>query len=194
MAQVSIIIPTIRPDFVKEAVESAENQTIPCEVIVEDGKDGACIALNRGVRRSHGEYIFNLDDDDLLPEYAIERLLSEIKDNDVIFSDLLLYPSMIPFKQGFYGYDELLKNNTMPGVLMTTRKAWEKVPFVEEFNTGYDYERNLRFCGSGLKIKHLPEYLYYYRQHEGQTQKLLGEEQTKNNLLSKKIRLDKLKY
>jgi len=191
--KVSIIIATLpeRKDFLEEAFESARNQTVPCEIIVEDGTDGACVALNRAARRSSGDFIFNLDDDDILPEYAMERLKNEIGDSDVIFSDLLLYPSLKTFQQKFTGYDDLIQNNTLPGVLMTTRKAWQKVPFVEELNTGYDRERNLRFCEAGLKIKHLPEYLYYYRQHPNQTQKLFPKEQTLNNLESKRKRIEK---
>jgi len=202
--KVSILIPTYnRPKLLPYAVNSALRQTIDCEVLViNDGgcelpklptkvrrynfkkHHGAYYALNRGIWQATGDLIFNLDDDDLLPENAMERLRDEIEDNDVIFSDLMLFPSMIPFPQSFEDYEALLDNNTMPGVLMTTKEAAMKVPF-PELSTGWDYERSLRFCEAGLKIKHLAETLYFYRQHPGQIQKRLAHEQTENNIRSK---------
>ena len=205
---VSIVIPTYnRPQFLPSAIGAALSQTIECEVIVvNDGGDkptdipeevrffdrpheGAAKATNFGIQQATGDLIFNLDDDDLLMPFAMEHLRNEIGDYDVIFSDLLLYPSMDRFPQGFTNYEDLIENNTMPGVLMTTREAALKVPF-PDLATGWDRERNLQFCEAGLKIKHLPEFLYLYRDHSGQIQKTKAEEQTKNNEESKRKRQD----
>lgn len=203
---VSIIIPTYnRPELLREAVDSALSQTVPVEVIVvNDGgvkpnnlpKDvrfydrphkGAPDTANYAISKATGDFIFNLDDDDLLAENCIERLLEAIRGSDVAFCDLLLYPDMIPFPQKFDGYGALKLNNTMPDPKLMTREAAIKVP-VPNMEVGWDYERNLRMCEAGLKIAHCPEFLYFYRQHSGQIQKTMADEQTKNNLYSKQVR------
>lgn len=204
--KISIIIATYnRPDFLYEAVESAKRQTVPCEIIVID--DGSYPRYNKPdgvkfIRRKHngavqawrfayykasGDYIFNLDDDDILADNAIERLLDTIKGHDVAFCDLMLYPDMVPFPQKFEGYDALKLNNTMPDPKLITKEVALEVP-VPDMEVGWDYERNLRICEKGFKIAHCKEYLYFYRQHSGQIQKTRAREQTENNILSKKLR------
>lgn len=208
----SIVIATYnRPELVLEAIASALNQTVPCEiVVVNDGGTpppipqavklydvvkyfdrphlGAAATWNFGYQQATGDFVFNLDDDDLLVENTIERLTEEIGDADVIFSDLLLYPSLAAFRQKFEGYEALCKNNTMPDPKLMRREVALKVP-VPDLATGWDYERNLQMCEAGLKIKHLPEFLYLYRQHDGQIQKQKSLEQTENNKNSSALRL-----
>lgn len=203
---VSIVIPTYnRLEFLAEAVDSALSQTVKCEIIVvNDGGEkprnlpksvrfydrehrGASDTVNYAMSKATGDFIFNLDDDDLLAENCIERLLETIKGYDVAFCDLLLYPDMIPFPQKFEGYEALKLNNTMPDPKLMTREAAIKVP-VPDMKVGWDYERNLQMCEAGLKITHCPEFLYFYRQHSGQIQKTLPNQQTKNNLYSKQLR------
>lgn len=86
--------------FLREAIESALSQTYkPLEVIVvDDGSTdcsrdviasfgarilpvfkengGQASALNAGFARSHGDLVMFLDSDDLLLDYAIERVVS----------------------------------------------------------------------------------------------------------------------
>ena len=113
---VSIIIPVYNSSaFVVEAVRSALNQTYsPIEVIVvDDGstdnslqlleniKDerlhlwsqmnqGACVARNRGIAESRGEFIKFLDSDDVLYPEAIEVQMeqqSSLGESEVVFGD-----------------------------------------------------------------------------------------------------------
>lgn len=196
-----------RPEFLKESISSVSKQTVSCEIIVADcstvipkvntgvklihiDENNKSKVWNEAIRQSKGKYIFNMADDDLLADNCIERLENEIEDNDVIFCDLvLLYKDKIEIsKQGFYGYEFLKKHNTIPGCVMTTAKAGRKVLFPEDFSVGEDYERNLRFCENDFKIKHLPEALYFYRQHDQQIQKLQKDEQTRLNELSQLTR------
>lgn len=170
----SIIIATIkgREEFLEEALASAEAQTVPCEIIVLDGLEGAGKTLNKGIKQAKGDFIFNLDDDDMIAPNCVERLEAEIGDYDVIFPDLMLWytDKMVPYKQGFYGCELLESHNTMPGIWLTTKAAALKAPF-ENVKVGWDHLRNKKFCSEGMRIKHLPELLYYYRQWSGQTMK-----------------------
>src|SRR3990167_7471545 len=101
--EVSIIIPVYNGEkYILEAVISALNQTIPCEVIVvNDGSTdkthdllcgvpnitylmkangGTASALNIGVRNSTGKWIHWLSADDVLYPDAVEVMLKTIQD------------------------------------------------------------------------------------------------------------------
>lgn len=106
--QVSIIIPVYNGEkYILEAVKSALNQTIPCEVIViDDGSTdktcellcgvpnityliksngGTASALNLGIKNSTGNWIHWLSADDVLYNDAIENMLKHINDNEKIY-------------------------------------------------------------------------------------------------------------
>ena len=97
----SIIIPVYNGEkYILEAVISALNQTIPCEVIVvNDGSTdkthdllcgvpnitylikpngGTASALNIGIRNSNGNWIHWLSADDVLLPDAVEKMLKDI--------------------------------------------------------------------------------------------------------------------
>lgn len=95
----SIIIPSYNQSlYLKEAIESALNQTIPCQiVIVDDGSTddslklaqsyspkvtvisqvnkGLASARNTGIMWAHGDYILPLDADDILEPNCVEKIL-----------------------------------------------------------------------------------------------------------------------
>lgn len=99
---ISIIIPVFNhQEYLADAIESALNQTVPCEVIcIDDGStdnsgaiaDGYKIkvihqtnrglpgARNTGIMNATGNYILPLDSDDILQDNAIERLEQVIRE------------------------------------------------------------------------------------------------------------------
>lgn len=102
----SIVIPVHNhQDFIAEAVESALNQTVSCEIIVvNDGSTdntkfildeyadkvkvisqtnrGLPSARNTGIMNATGDYILFLDSDDILESNCVERIGEVIKDTD----------------------------------------------------------------------------------------------------------------
>ena len=105
---VAIIIPVYNGEkYIKECVESALKQTIPCEVIVvNDGSNDethnicksingitylikpngrTASALNCGIRNSHADWIHWLSADDVLYPNAIEEMLKECNDRNTIY-------------------------------------------------------------------------------------------------------------
>ena len=104
----SIIIPVYNCEkYIIQAVESALNQTVACEVIVvNDGSTdlthdilcsmaditylikpngGTASALNLGIRNSHGNWIHWLSADDILYPDAVEKMLRNIDNNEKIY-------------------------------------------------------------------------------------------------------------
>lgn len=112
--KVSIIIPCHNYDaYVKEAIQSAKNQTIPCEVIVvDDGSSdnslkiineqlpdvviehpiskGVASARNAGIAKAQGNMIVCLDADDTLEPDFVEVLLTGFSHRNVavVFSPI----------------------------------------------------------------------------------------------------------
>lgn len=111
---VSIIIPTYnRQMYIAELVESLNRQTFRDfeVIIVNDGGERVDIikelypemvirifdmgensnqvhARNTGVMKAKGKFIMLIDDDDLLVPDHIETMLNEIKDCDLVYSDV----------------------------------------------------------------------------------------------------------
>lgn len=101
---ISIIIPSYnQQEFLPDAIESALNQTSPCEVIVvDDGSTdnsleiarkypvkvisqvnkGLSSARNTGIMNATGRYILPLDADDILLDNCAERVLEKIVEVD----------------------------------------------------------------------------------------------------------------
>ena len=107
---VSIIIPTFnRCQLLQEAIKSVLNQTYHnFELIVvddysQDGtldvvknfndarvvylrqkeNGGISVACNAGIKKAKGEFIFILNDDDLLAPFALEELVKKINGSDL---------------------------------------------------------------------------------------------------------------
>jgi len=120
---VSVIIPTYnRSGFLKQAVESVLNQTYRNLelLIIDDGSTddtrpvieqyarrdlrvryleqenaGVPAARNRGISSSRGDYLLFLDDDDMLLPYAVQKMLSFLKqqgeDVKLVYGDAFFY-------------------------------------------------------------------------------------------------------
>lgn len=102
--EVSIIIPAYKQEeYVADAVESALQQTVACEVIViNDGSPdntrkiidkypvqiidqvnkGLASARNTGIMNATGKYILPLDADDILYDTCVEKMLGVFKETD----------------------------------------------------------------------------------------------------------------
>ena len=106
MPQISIIIPTYkRQKFLEEAIKSVLKQTFQdFEIIIVDDENsnetktiiknfnnkriryishknnrGVAAARNAGIKATTSQYIFFLDDDDLIPKNALENLFNHIE-------------------------------------------------------------------------------------------------------------------
>ena len=134
---VSIVIPCHNYcSFVGEAIQSALNQTIPCEVIVIDDKStddsvavarqyggvtvieneinlGVAEARNKAIRQANGEYIICLDADDrMYPDFA-EKHLAAFRSN----ADAIAYaPINLVDKNGQPRKQQMFRDEARPAL------------------------------------------------------------------------------
>lgn len=105
--KISIVIPAYgQATYLLDAIDSALDQTVPCEIIVindgspdqtkeyaESYKDrgvkvvnqvnkGLASARNTGIMNATGDYILPLDADDILLPHCVAMVVQKIKDTD----------------------------------------------------------------------------------------------------------------
>lgn len=189
---VSIIIPCFnQQDYVADAIQSALDQTVPCEVIfINDGSTdnsleiakrypvrivdqvnkGLSSARNTGIMWATGDFVLPLDADDILLPNAVERILEVAQQNPE--ADIIA-PS---FKE--FG----VRNTTiilMPNPTLEDFKTANRIGYFSAIKReallevgGYsprmtwgfeDYHQWINLLTVGKKIATIPEVLVLYR-------------------------------
>ncbi len=118
---ISVIIPTYnRPDFLCELMESLWRQTyrqlqiiivndcgesvdfvkdlypeLDITVVHLESNQKHVHARNKGLEFVRGEYIMLCDDDDLLLPGHVERMLQELEDSDLVYSDVEIFDYVV---------------------------------------------------------------------------------------------------
>lgn len=190
----SIIIPCYnQAQYLPDAIQSALDQTLPCEIIVindgstdttlevakrfpvkviDQNNKGLPSARNTGLMHATGDYMLPLDADDMLRDDAAELLLKTAQETD---ADVVA-PSMKCFG---------VANNTitvMPTPTLEDFKSANRIPYACAIKTstlkevggysprmywGYeDYALWIDLLKRGKKFVNLPEPLLLYRTKE----------------------------
>lgn len=191
MINVSIIIPTYNHEhYLTESIQSALDQTVPCEIIViDDGSTdgslnvaktfpvkvihqvnkGLASARNTGIMNATGDYILPLDSDDLLKENCVERIIEVIEQTN---ADIVA-PSFKCF--GTQNHDVIIyPTPTLQDFLTANRIAYcaamKKSVLVEvggyspRMTWGYeDYALWIDLLERGKTLAVIPETLFMYR-------------------------------
>jgi len=180
--KVSVIIPYNRDrGWLKEAVQSVENQIYPGEVelILSEGKDkNKSTNLNRGAAEATGLFIKYLDEDDRLQPNCIADSVEVFQNNEniqFIHGDAVVKtepsgsvkyhtaPIQVPTASG------LRKRNTIHGgTTMYRRAMWDALGgFDESLDTCEEFDFHLRALKAGYKIGYCHKFLAMYRRHDG---------------------------
>lgn len=130
--------------------------------------------INRGLKRSKGEFIKILHDDDRLPVSSLENLLEGIEGFDFVcgrqetFGDLKFCPNPQVYKGQIPTFEGMLEGNQIYGGTTLYRKEiLESVGgYNEELWTGEEYDLHLRLLKNGYKCNYIPKVVHYYRLHE----------------------------
>lgn len=197
---VSVIIPTYnRSNLISRAVNSVLSQTYAkIEIIVADDastdntKDvikkiqkkhknilyikhnsnkGGSAARNSGIKKSKGEYVAFLDDDDEWFPEKVEKQISCLKKRGktwggsytgykIILKNGLIEKNKINYKEGNLTKDTfLMKSNAYGSTLLVRKEVFKKIGFFDEsFKRHQDLEFILRFFRK-YKLCTIPEVL-----------------------------------
>lgn len=202
MPKISVIIPCYNAEcYIQQAIESVLTQTYPeIEIIVVDdgSKDGsiekltpyldhitliqqenagACVARNRGLDASSGEFIKFLDADDyLLPgvlKHQAEKL-QELAEDEIVFGDLVQkFPNRERVrKYEAFQYNKMIESLIVTGVVTTLplhrKKLLKKIEgFDPRFKNGQEWNLHIRLAASGVKFIYQPGIIYHQRFHDG---------------------------
>jgi len=189
---VSVIIPVYnQSQWLPDAVNSALNQTVPCEIIiVNDGSTdntdevakqfyvdkyivkengGLSSARNAGIKEATGEWILTLDSDDKIAPDFIEKCLKYKDEYDIIgtgqqeFGDS---DNKHLFKTN-PTFTDFIQNNQINCCSLFRKEIWETIGgYDEKMKLGYeDWDYWLRATKAGYKVATIPEYLFFYRKH-----------------------------
>lgn len=210
---VSIVIPAYnQAHWLPEAIQSALNQTVPCEIIVvndgspdntsevakmfnvkliEKENGGLSSARNAGIKEAVGEWILTLDADDKIAPDFIEKCLKYKDEYDIIgtgqeeFGDS---NNKHIFKTN-PTHEDFLQNNQINCCSLFRKEIWENIKgYDEHMKLGYeDWDFWIKATHAGYKVVTVPEYLFFYRKHGVSmvTKAIENHNQIKQYMLSK---------
>lgn len=180
---VTVIIPTIPPrqDLLRRAVNSVLAQTRPATALaisVDNDHLGAPANRTRALMMARTEWVCFLDDDDeLKPEY-IEHLqdFAEREQADLVYGWFDVINGVDPFPSHF-GLPWNPDNPLCVSIcVMVKTELAQRVGGFDGMDThphgaygGEDYWFICKVNNTGAKIAHLPERLFNYHHHGGNT-------------------------
>ena len=217
--KVSVYIPAYNcEEFIHEAVESALNQTFDdLEVVVcNDGStdktgdildkhysknervciihqdnQGISAATNAAIRSCRGEYILQLDADDVLLSNCVESLVAimDMTDHDFVYGDSHLIGTEGEDLGPAYSWSTYSRFRLLNGMFIHHPRMFRASLFArtEGFNVklsnavDFDFYLQLSLHARGY---HLQMPLYLYRQHTTNTSKVNRKHQNNNTLIA----------
>jgi glycosyltransferase involved in cell wall biosynthesis len=191
---ITIVIPAYNyAQYLRDAIDSALNQTIPCEVVVvNDGSTdnteevaksygnkivyvskkngGLSAARNSGIVVATGKYITCLDADDTLEPTFAEKCLELFAPTVGIVKTRVSNFGDNTDKHivtGQVNYVSIRQMNQITATAMFRRDIWEEVGgYDENMKDGYeDWEFWIRIVKAGYQVKTVDEFLFNYRKH-----------------------------
>ena len=171
---VTVIIPYVNDrGYLDKAIESVNNQTYKCSLILSQSENKVGYNLNRAIEKCTTDYWVYLCDDDIMPIDSIEKRVEAMGENDFIhgkgiFMDDEIYTQDIP-EITIATFEDLLQKNHIFGGTGMYRTIWhDKVKWNEKLWTGEELDYHLNLLKHGAKIGFCDEFVYLYRKHANQ--------------------------
>ncbi|HEM5998110.1 TPA: glycosyltransferase family 2 protein [Streptococcus suis] len=153
--------------------------------VIDKANGGVSSARNIGIKNTETDYLMFVDSDDYLDEYYVERLISEVYDEDLVIGFYSKFHSEdsptrqkvnFPLERRLSRLTDLsveeIKNlynqdvfNAPVGKLYRHELIFEM--FNEDMSLGEDLLFNLNYFQYVKKIRFVDEYGYYYRVNQG---------------------------
>jgi hypothetical protein len=179
MIDCCVVIPTFRPQLLKEAVASVlDGSVMPDEFrIMRDGGSWAgselhshpAARINEAIWWSQCPAIVVLGDDDKLDPTFLAKTLREMEEQkvDIVYTDMQRFGLINDVVEATDWTQARIEQNPVPFYTSLFRKSiWEKVGGFHEV-TFYDWDFWWRCFDAGATAYHIHEPLFHYRIHEG---------------------------
>jgi glycosyltransferase involved in cell wall biosynthesis len=163
-------------DWVDDVLANYERSDVRVKVVRRSENGHISAASNTALSIASGDYIVLMDQDDLLPPYALAMFVLTIAKNpslQLLFSDEDLVNTDNERMPGYSksGYNPLLflGQNCVSHILVARRNLVNKVGgFRLGLEGSQDWDLVLRMCEhlSPEEIHHIPQVLYHWRVHE----------------------------
>lgn len=133
---------------------------------------GFARATNYGIKISSGEYVCQINADDILEPIYLERCVQALDadpESAIAYTDCIRFGNNQDGELKFedYSFERLLKYNFILGSSLVRRQAlFDAGLWPEDLSGMEDYDLWLTICSKGWKAVHVPEMLYRYRSHE----------------------------
>jgi len=211
--KISVVIPCFNPnDYLFQTLENLYQQTLTSFeiILVDDGSSkpgsdeifdqartkfrdvrivkhfqnkGLPAARNTGIAAATSEYVFFIDDDDLLHPTALEKYYLTLVQNpemDFVNSYVVGFGAQdYRWKGGFHESHLFLSENRNTSCFITRRKIFDEISFDEALRHGCeDWDFWLNAASHGLWGYTIPEFLFYYRRRENREWDVLRSNQT----------------
>lgn len=194
-----------RREFIAEALASLAAQTrSPDEVVITGNvgwptkelplngtlrwvltDDSLAVRVNQAIRESRSDAFTLLSDDDKLEPSFLEKTsrMMERYSDDIVYTDLRRFGGATNVMPALDWTEEQIELTTVPFTTsLCTKKRWglaggyEDVPF-------FDWHFWWKCFHTGASAVHLPEALFLYREHPGQSQYRQDLEEARRDLL-----------
>jgi len=178
-----IIVDNKSTDDTRKLVQAMAKKDKRIKYVYNPRNLGAADALNVAFKKSKGQLIVPMDDDDLLPRSSLQFRYNFFKQNPkvkwayghiaYIDEDNRLFENLAelgpkPMVKNNFLYSLLVKNFTPGGSITFRRECVKKVGGWNPDLLTQDYDMNLKLAAAGFIPHKMDSYLYYYRQHPKQ--------------------------
>ena len=170
---VSIIVPYNKDrGYLSMCMESIENQTYPCKLILSQSPESVVYNFNRGLELVKTEFVKVVGEDDWLPLDSVENLVNGIGDAPWICANAINVSGAHHevYKPDTLEFSEMVKLNRVHGggTMYRTDILREIGGMDESLWTAEEYDMNLKLMSLGYLPKYLDKSVYFYRQHDKQ--------------------------
>lgn len=209
MKLVSVIMPCYNDgEYIRESIETVRKQTYPSIelIIIDDGSDdiqtrqiieeiemegfatvlhiehkGLSVARNTGIQAANGEYLYNLDSDDLIEPQLIEEAVKIMDESDrigIVYSrgDCFgAYNGSWDLPE--YSEEAILVDNMIPATALYRKADWKQAGgYKTSMKYGLeDYDFWLSIIELGREVVRIPNvYLHYRIKSNSVTSRLLA--------------------
>lgn len=160
---------------VREILEEYKAKDDRVKVVYREENGHIARATNSAIGLATGDFIAFMDDDDVLPSYALDEMVDAALANpeaDIIYSDENKLNDNGDFYDPYYkpDWDPILFNsaNYLNHLTMMRREILDMDHLLDpDYNGSQDYEFLQRMIPQAREIVHVPKILYHWRAVEG---------------------------